>query len=273
MFQDRSACGEPLKVVFAICLCVAVLSGTAAQATDDEDEGHDFLFLVEEAYTQEDGEIQLTAALHRSPLDDGGWMLGLSGEYGITDRLQAEVEVPVYLDSPGDEADGIGDLEVELAFAVIEESDTLPQVTISAGVLVPTGDDSEGLGSGGWGYEAGLAVSRRLGRAGFLYGAGSFERVPDGQDEDGDPIEIEEWSFAAGVALAVNDRTTGLIEISSEREREEGGGETEIERETLLSLGFSFELNDYFELGAAYQIGLSDDAPDDGIIFKIKAEW
>ncbi|MEL7541455.1 MAG: hypothetical protein AAGJ51_11175 [Pseudomonadota bacterium] len=85
---------------------------------DDDFEQHDFLFLVEEAYTQEAGEPQIGFAFDYG-FDNEDWAIAGEFEYGFTERLQAFVEIP-FQNSPQNDFD-IGNVEFGVDYALLKD--------------------------------------------------------------------------------------------------------------------------------------------------------
>lgn len=108
----------------------------------------------------------------------------------FTDRLGGEIEVPVVGIDPelGDGASGIGDVEVAPMLALVQDPDRLLIVTARSGFVLPTGDQDEGLGIDGWGWEPGLLLWKGFGadRRGGLQAEVGYDRTfaDEGVDEE-----------------------------------------------------------------------------------------
>jgi hypothetical protein len=70
--------------------------------------------------------------------------------YGVVTNVQLHLIAPLAYNAPSDDKShyGYGDTELGFKFRFIQESDRLPQVGIFPLLEVPTGKESEGLGSG-----------------------------------------------------------------------------------------------------------------------------
>ncbi len=248
-----------MQKVLRIAFALAVLFPLSAFADGEETEGHDFLFLLEEAYTQEDGESQLGASLSHAT-DAAEWEMEAEFEYGLTDRLQVSIEVPIVKgrsDSPE-----IEELEFGVAYAlVLEDASILPTVTAAASVQAPLSAD------GDWEYTTSLNTSKQVSDPLFLYTnlAGAFV--------SNDAISgVSEWSAGLGVAWEAADETWLIAEILHEEEADLDQGRKVWEQANFASFGLGFEPIDDVIIGAAYAHAF-DDSDDSRLIIQAQVEW
>ncbi len=257
-----------MKNLAPIIFCATVICPSAkcfAEERDDEAQEQDFLFLLEEAYVQEKGEWQVGIAWDRT-IGATSDSFEFEVEYGLTDRLQVAMELPVVND---DDASGVGDLEFALDYALLKDEGALaPEFTIGAGAIAPTGGD--GTGSGTWGYETSVRVSKQIAEGFYMHGAGAREAVPGGGP---DADLLREWSAGAGAALRVNNALTLTGEYIREVEREDEAGNSEKEVESYVTGGLILKISDLLEIGAAGGAGLTEDSADARFIAKFQAEW
>src|SRR5882757_5291535 len=70
--------------------------------------------------------------------------------YGVITNMQLHLIAPLAYDAPkiGSSHYGYGDTELGVKFRFIQETDYLPQIGIFPLLEVPTGSESDGLGSG-----------------------------------------------------------------------------------------------------------------------------
>lgn len=149
-------------LVFAAACCVAPTAG-AQDARPDESVIEDNSFLIEEAYNQEPGVIQhISNLVHASPWSEGEFAYSLTEEWPVTGQThQLGFTLPYYnAADPG--GNGIGDILINYRYQLFAGDVALaPRVSL----IVPTGDESLGHGSGVVGLQFNLPASRRLGRA------------------------------------------------------------------------------------------------------------
>lgn len=244
-----------LRIAFAL----AFLFPASTYANDDEPEKHEYLFLLEEAYTQEDNESQLGASLSHS-LETSEWDVEAEFEYGLTDRLQISMEMPIEKESS--ENPEIEELEFGVAYALIlEDTSSLPTVTAALSIEAPLSAD------GNWEYVPSLNTSKQISDDLFLHTnlAGAFV-------SDDEISGVSEWSTGIGVAWEAVDETWMIAEILYEEEAELDAGRKVWKKTNLASVGFGIEPIDDVMIGSAYAHDLNE---SDGsrIIIQAQIEW
>lgn len=287
----KTICGVEIKCL-AIVLCVFLTPTAFADGDDDDDEHEapeqDFLFLLDEAYTQEEGELQLDFSVDvatdlteeegafESSADETTYSLAF--EYGITDNLTVEAEIPFIsyeVEVGAEEVDesGIGDIEIELAYQFVRESAGTPALAFSIGVAAPTGDHEKGLGTDTWGYELALNLSRNFADDWFFHANLGYEQVNDAKEGDDEEVDETELYYGFALAFEATHSSTILLEYLGIEEEEDEDGETEEEESGYVSLGYVYETESELELGLAYAGGTTDESFDNRLIFKLAYEW
>ena len=243
-------------VLLLACLALP-LSPALADDDDEDEEGeqHETLFLIEEAYTQEEGEWQIGFALEQSLDGESEREWELEIEYGLTERLQAEVEIEIEEEDGETEVEDIG---IGLAFALVEEeAGSRPEITMGGSVLIPSGSDGDER-SRGIGYSANLRASHVL-RDG-LYGhlAIGFTQSPD-RVIAGETVEASNWSLGAGIAQELGDEVFLVGEYRFDSDRSAVGPLSETDDTHTASLGVHMEPAEEFVIGAATSIAFGED--------------
>jgi len=267
------------NLMTCILLPMLTLVGWAA----DEEATHDFLFLTDEAYVQEEGEWQFGVSIgywDRVADDDAGEdalqhsvSAALEIEYGITERLQIELELP-YLSHKAEEttASGIGDAEVGSGYAIVRETDSLPAVTAGIEFSLPTGDEDRDMGAGAWGYEGFVAVSKHISDL-FLHASISYGRTDDAIGEEG-KVDESEIGYRLAVVRTLNEGINLIVELGGESEREvDAAGESETADTLYFVPGIQWECDAEWNLGLGIPVGLTDDSADWGGILKTQVEF
>jgi len=269
-----------------IAALAALLFLSGIQARSEETKvGTQFLFFIEEAYLQEAGEWELSAAtvyqeeLPEADFDAAEWNSMLELEYGLARWLELEVELPWMWWKAGDkEESGLADVEGSLKFLLLQEREQSLRPTLSAsvGVSLPSGDWKKGLGMGTTGYELGLGLGKDTGNWIFLL-SGTAEYFPGAKtlNSSGQTEKEDEFEIAGGAAIvyqAIEDASL-ILELSGEYEEEEEAGVEESEIEMYLTPGIKFEPIEGLELGGGIPIGLNDDSYQWGVFLKLIAEW
>lgn len=233
-----------------IALTVAVLAAhSRAHADSPDDEGEavvepllEELFLGDNAYLQEAGELQGTLALSHEGGDEQASTVSLAAELGITDWWQVEVMVPAR--AVWSEAAGVGRIETGVAFgAPISTSGAELLFAASLGAVFPPVPSE--LDEPAFGVEPGLVL-----HAGF----GPLRLVLGGAVEIGVPIEENEEPEIGGEATFAAFFRAGPVVPTLE-----ASGELGEEPELRVALGLVFELGEAFELGVAGYGGANDE--------------
>lgn len=234
--------------------CLVLFGGTALADSDDEsglNSACEELFVVEIALPQEQNEVQFTLLgqfLDREPGSHADGAVEI--EYGFTDWLQASAELALVREA-GElaSATGLGDVELG-AMAVFYRSDRL----LAAGaleVLVPTGDETRGLGAGEVGFEPSLRLVARSGEVNL--------HAVVGVDIADDEVGLE---FAGAAEFPVGDSILSLELV----------GELEDETTLWLVPGWSWLGAEPFEFGVGVVVGALGDVSWGGV-FKALAEF
>lgn len=253
-------------LTMTLTLLCAIGGAAASDGNAVRDEAQDFLFQFEEAYTQQDGETQISILYDRA-FEPRGSGASIEFEYGVTDRLEISAELPLTF-GPGEA--GAGDMEFGVDYALMLESGQAPALTIGVSASAPTGDAEEGRGVGGWSYETSLRASKQALDGLTIHLAGAYGWTPNGGAE-GD--SLTEWSIGAGGAIRASDRLTLIAEYLRESERIDEGGAVSHEVTSYLSAGSIFEIIEGVSLGAAGAAGVGGESADVRFLAKMQIEW
>jgi hypothetical protein len=149
-----------------IAVCLALPASTAAQvpvaaqpSPDRKWEITDNSFLVEEAFNQERGVVQNILAWTRAR--GGTWNATFTQEWPVPAMTHQLSYTLVYANN-GD-ARGIGDALVNYRFQLRQETAGGPAIAPRLSVILPTGNESEGLGDGTAGLQMNLPFSKQFG--------------------------------------------------------------------------------------------------------------
>lgn len=205
------------------------------------------LFLLDTAYPQEAKSLQVTL---RGEYFDADGLRNAEGaihlEYGITDRLQIEAAFPLtWREGDGDTNTGPGDLSFGALFALMPEESPLV-VSVSVEVAAPTGDEEEELGEGEAEFEPAMLLAWRLdrfvihGNAGLALGGGETSVEMGGAME----AIVGDFSVIAELAASIGEE----------------------EDEAFVTPGVVWHPSPDLEFGIGAPIGLTEDAPDWGIV-------
>jgi hypothetical protein len=133
-------------------------------------------FLVEEAFNQEAGVVQNIFTWTRGR--HGTWVGSFTQEWpapGI--RHQLSYSIPFA--STGD-ATGIGDVLLNYRFQLREETATGPAISPRLSLILPTGREGDGLGSGTAGLDMNVPISKQFGNL-YVHANAGYTWLPDVQ--------------------------------------------------------------------------------------------
>jgi DtxR family Mn-dependent transcriptional regulator len=166
------AASKVLVQAASIVALVFALAGSAfAQAPPFEI--LDNSFLVEEAFNQERGVFQNIFGVRRA--EGGDWEAAFTQEWPlVTQRHQISYTIPA-VGAHGQR--GIGDVMIHYRWQGLTEEAGTPAFSPRLSLILATGDSSNGLGTGGAGWQVNLPFSRQFGDAYVHWNAG-FTHVP-----------------------------------------------------------------------------------------------
>ena len=114
-------------------------------------------FLIEEAYNQEPGVVQHISTFAREETD-GSWEYGFTQEWPLT-GMRHQLSYTVPLVHPDGIGTGLGDVALTYRYQALGQGGTGLHVAPRLALLVPTGSEEHGRGSGSLAFEGNLPVS------------------------------------------------------------------------------------------------------------------
>lgn len=268
---------------------------TSPESENEPKHISDNSFLIEEAYNQEPGVVQ--------HIFNWIWQWdrthGPQREFG----LLYVVELPIgsqrhqfsftpiafaeFYEHPTggdpDEQGGFGDMFFNYRYQIwMEDEDGWrPAVAPRISVIAPTGDESRGLGTGEFGYQFNLPISKMIEPFAFHMNAG-FTIVPDVSGPISGGVQLPGESLlgshvGGSVIWLANYRTNLLLEcIALWNEELDDSGVSDHTTEIILNPGVRHAIYTSDEvqwvLGLGVPIGLSPGAPDIGIFGYMSVE-
>jgi hypothetical protein len=170
--------------------------------------------------------------------------------YGVITNMQLHLIAPLAYDAPKDGSThyGYGDTELGMKFRFIQETEKIPQVGIFPLLEIPTGSQSDGLGSGH--VQAFLPVWLQKSFGDWtIYGGGGYGINPGAGNEN--------WGFG-GAVLQCQIRKNILIggEVYHRTTMETGG-----RSDSAFNLGTVIDFTEHQHL--LFSAGRSIDGPTD----------
>ena len=180
-------------------------------------------------------------------------------KYGTSDRTEifASWSPWVFVEAPGADGSGPGDLFLGTRHRLVDEVGPLPSLGFQGQVKLPTADEGEGLGTGEVDFLLAAIATKQLGRASLN---GFYELgVLGDPGESGDTDLMH--TLTAGGGFDLDDRSSVFGELVAQV----------APAQNLTSIfaigGGAWKFGDTFVLDAAVAIGLSEDAPEFQILF------
>ncbi len=220
-------------------------------------------FLIEEAYNQDPGVVQHISNFSRA--DEGGsWAFSFTQEWPLRGlRHQFSYSVPLQ----HDDGTGVGDIALNYRYQVLGSSDarvaTAPRLTL----LLPTGNEQRGRGSGGLGFQANLPLSFLASPQLATHWNAGLTLVPSASDGLGDEATTLSYNLGASGIWLVRPSFNVMLELVwLSTESATGSGLTDRSESVLLNPGirwaFNFPSGLQIVPGIAYTIGLESQDPD-----------
>ncbi len=277
------------------------------QENEKKIEKQQFLFMVEQAYLQEQGEWQVSFSTQY--LDEkksreieyeneerydtlkikNEWQWVAAIEYGIYDWMQLEVEIPfvnvrrkTVLDADGVttssylDKTGIADVEAGLMFKLSKEDPDkwwATSISLGLGGAFPTGNWKKDLGTDRYGWETQLSLSKVIDK--FVAHLNGGMGMVNNAKEQGESGKKDVKEIKCGVALAYRptDKFDLISEVFAEFEDAKATGNKDYETQAYFTPGIRYKLFDGCEIGAGVPIGLTYESHKWGITTKVLYEW
>jgi hypothetical protein len=141
----------------ASVLAAAALLALSAPSRADEAPIQDNSFLLEEAYNQEPGVIQHISAFNRTRA--GAWAYSFTEEWPVRGQTHQASVTLTYAGLREPRRSGMGDVALNYRWQALGSGDAPVAISPRLSALLPTGDASCGLGTGGTGLQMNLPMS------------------------------------------------------------------------------------------------------------------
>jgi hypothetical protein len=243
-------------------------------------------FLIEEAYNQEKGVAQHIFTWfpqwnHSSDGDLTEFAFNYVIELPVGGEKHQFSFTPLVFEQFSDDPDGGPEVEeggwgdtfinyrYQLAFD--DPCSITPAISPRFSLILPTGDEDRGLGTGEVGYQFNLPISKELDRFALHFNAGTTY-TPDSSDED-----LNGYNLGASVIWLKSYDVNFMLEfVTYFDEAPDDGGDIDHTTTILLNPGIRTALFTGEEvqwvLGAGIPIGLTSDSPDIGVFIYMSVE-
>ena len=149
----------PMRVRNHLSLVLRTVVLISAGEIRAEDAIQDNSFLIEEAYNQERGVVQHIATFNQ--FNGGAWISTFTQEWPVPDvrhQLSYTLAAAELHDDAGSQR-GFGDVAINYRYQVIGDGSATAAMAPRVSLLLPTGDDASGLGTGAIGVQGNLPTS------------------------------------------------------------------------------------------------------------------
>jgi hypothetical protein len=170
-----------------------------------------------------------------------------------------------FLDEGGRSTNGIEDISLNYRLQVLMESETLPAFAPRLSLILPTGDEEDGLGNDTLGYQLNLPVSKIVSDRTTLHFNAGATLLPDVDGHD-----LVNYHLGASAIYAVTPNFNLMLEALAEWDEEvDDFDRTDREASVVISPGFRYAFNHPGDaqtvIGLAAPIGVTSAAPDFGV--------
>jgi hypothetical protein len=224
-------------------------------------------FLLEEAYNQERGVVQHISTFERA--DAGNWEYGFTQEWPVGGiRHQVSYTIPVY--NAEGVGTGLGDVALNYRYQLAGHPGARTVAAPRLSLLLPTGNEEEGRGTGALGFETNLPVTLVVSEQFVTHLNAGGAVTPSARNALGNEATTANFNLGASLVWLLRPSVNFLVEALWLSEQSVvGDGVTDRDETGLLSPGirWAFDLKGDLQIvpGAAYTIGLGPD--DDDALF------
>ncbi|MEP6687317.1 MAG: transporter [Gemmatimonadales bacterium] len=263
----------PLRAA-ALCFAAAAAPLTAQQ---DEAPGPiaDNSFLIEEAFNQERGVVQHISTFAR-PDGGGAWAYAFTQEWPFLGmRHQLSYTVPVQHDEVA--GTGLGDIALNYRYQLVGLDGGLVYVAPRVSLILPTGSEFKGRGTGGAGFQANLPVSLTPMPGLALHANAGATWTPSAKSSLGAESSALSANAGGSVIWLVRPSFNLLVELLWYGTESVVAQDATVREDTwLLNPGvrwaFNFPSGLQIVPGVAYTVGLNEDDNNDGLFLYLSFE-
>ena len=202
--------------------------GAAGEAAGTPAPIRDNSFLIEEAYNQEDGVIQHISAFTRNR-DTREWVYTFTEEWPVRGEAhQFSFTLPVQRPGGGGGGDtGVGDAAFNYRYQALGGSEGRTSLAPRASLLLPSGDEEQGRGTGGPGLQINLPLSVTLSRSFVAHSNLGATLIPSSRNALGEEAAVRDYFAGQSLIwLARPDFNVMLEAAWSSSEEVTGSGRT-----------------------------------------------
>jgi hypothetical protein len=255
-----------------------LLLGSRASAQDAAPPApiQDNSFLLEEAYNQDPGVVQHISTFTRSLRDPGEWAASFTQEWPAPGlRHQLSYSIPL-LGGAGD-GTGVGDIALNYRYQLAGNADSRFAVAPRATVLLPTGSERNGRGSGALGWNAAMAFSAVASRRLMLHTNAGVIVTPHAHDGLGNQADLSALTLGQSAVFLMKPLLNLMLEAVWTRSGSVAGPGMQVkENAFVLSPGvrWGYNLKNGLQVvpGVALPFGLGPSHGDRALLLYLSFE-
>jgi hypothetical protein len=259
---------SPSRLVTSIVFSLIGFPLTAYRSPLTAVQIQDNSFLLEEAYNQESGVVQHISTFER--VDGGDWTYGFTQEWPLGGiRHQLSYTIPV--ENIAGFGTGLGDIALNYRYQLVGNPEARTVAAPRLSVLFPTGDEADGRGTGGVGFQLNIPVTLVLGNRIVTHWNAGATLTPSAHNALGETATTHSLHFGAGLVWLFRPSFNFLLEtVLDDSRRVVADGRVVGETGWVLNPGvrWAFDMPGGLQIvpGLAYTIGLGE-GPDENAVF------
>lgn len=269
-----------LIILVGVFSHAALAQDLTASPADEKAPGpiQDNSFLVEEAYNQEDGVIQHISYFQRLT-NTGNWVYTQTDEWPLR-SYKHQLSLTVAGTHAGDfqgSGAGWGDMAINYRYQLVGSGEAKVAVAPRLSALVPTGDQMQGRGYGGWGVQTNLPVSIQHTAHWVTHWNAGASLVPHARNEHHETAGIVGVNLGQSTVWLATARVNLLVEtLWTSTQKVIGSGKTGWSQDLYVSPGvrwaYNFKSGLQIVPGVAMPIGIGPCAGEKGVILYLSFE-
>lgn len=242
-------------------------------------------FFVEEAFNQQKGVVQFISTCYFTKIRQGDMAYSFTHEIplkGVKHQFSYTLNYSVF-PSLLPNGHGLGDIMVNYRYE-LSGKNNWALITPRLSLIMPTGDANKSLGSGAWGTQVNLPVSKMISNklvthynAGFTFLRDAHHSLADTPTQD-DFIRQDLTHFHAGASIIwmVSNRLNGMLEyMSSFNDQFDAVGKVSKQHEMLVNPGIRYAFQagkSQIVPGISLPIAWQEDQSTTGLFFYLSIE-
>lgn len=202
-----------------------------------------------------DAEMKITTGLYKK------MGVSLAIPYNINERVKED-------NRPSEEANGFGDMTVEVKYAFAEPAGI--SLAIKPSVIMPTGEYSDGLSEGRWQFGTTLVASREFEEGTYALHANlGYEHHNYRNDEARDSNRSDLWH----ASIAGEAEVTKELFAAAEFGLATTADKTTAELSACATAGVRYEISDFLDINAGIKLGLTTPEDDVSILYGLTLKF